>query len=699
MNWNKYPFLRLVTALAAGIALHDVVGTAALQNARLYGVLILLLGATALLSRGLKSYRYRWTFGVLTLLVLMYLGFFRAALQQVTVKKDYYGNLASDNGYYLACVDDPPTEKDNSVKVLLKLEGYRNDTAEIKVSGKVMAYFQKTEAALNLDYGDLLAFTVPIEPVPPPLNPEEFDYRRYLERRGVTGRVYLKEGDWHDTGVWEGNPIFAFAYRFRDRLLQILQDSGLSEEEFGIGAAILLGYDESLPTQVRQSFVAAGAMHILCVSGMHVGIVYLLASFFLGLLGRGKKAAAAKKLVLLFLIWFYALITGLSPSVMRSALMISFLIVGELIRRKGFALNSIAASAFVLLLIDPNNLYAIGFQLSYIAVVGIVLLQKPIYKLLYVENKPLDKLWEITAVSLAAQIATMPFTVYYFNQFTPYFWLSNIFMTPLSFLVILLGMLLLLLSKVPMLGFCLGKSVWISLKMMNGVVSSIEQLPLSLVKGLYMSDFQFGMSLALLLLLWLFVNLKKKRMMMEMLVLSAVFAVSLAFDSQRALQQNQLIVYSLRNHTAVDLVSGGDHLLLCDEKLLGDPSSIDYSLKGSWAKRQLTMNPTCYSLQEEFENGEAMKKGGMLSFHGVLLAFWDPSVAVDSCYYPIAVDCLVVREKQPPDLQRIGNSYHPGVLLIDGSVPKYLAQEWIRQAESMDIPCHDLKEGTFIIDL
>ena len=182
-------------------------------------------------------------------------------------------------------------------------------------------------------------------------------------------------------------------------------------------------------------------------------------------------------------------------------------------------------------------------------------------------------------------------------------------------------------------------------------------------------------------------------------MLSAVFAVSLAFDSQRALQQIQLIVYSLRNHTAVDLVSGGDHLLLCDEKLLGDPSSIDYSLKGSWAKRQLTMNPTCYTLQEEFEKEEAMKKGGMLSFHGVLLAFWDPSVAVDSCYCPIAVDCLVVREKQPPDLQRIGNSYRAGLLLIDGSVPKYLAQEWIRQAESMDIPCHDLKEGAFIMDL
>ena len=693
MNWNKYPFLRLVTALAAGIALHDVVGTADLQNARLYGVLILLLGAMALLSRGLKSYRYRWTFGVLTLLVLMYLGFFRAALQEVTVKKDYYGNLALDTGYYLACVDDPPTEKDNSVKVLLKLEGYRNDTAETKVSGKVMAYFQKTEAALNLDYGDLLAFTVPIEPVPPPLNPEEFDYRRYLERRGVTGRVYLKEGDWHDTGVWEGNPIFAFAYRFRDRLLQILQDSGLSEKEFGIGAAILLGYDESLPAQVRQSFVAAGAMHILCVSGMHVGIVYLLASFFLGLLGRGKKAAVAKKLVLLFLIWFYALITGLSPSVMRSALMISFLIVGELIRRKGFALNSIAASAFVLLLIDPNNLYAIGFQLSYMAVVGIVLLQKPIYKLLYVKNKLLDKLWEITAVSLAAQIATMPFAIYYFHQFTPYFWLSNLFMTPLSFLVILSGMLLLVFSWVPWLNLALGKVVWALLHVMNLSVAWIERLPCSLVKGLYMNDFQFALSLLFLLLLWLFVNLKKKRMMLEMLTVSAFFALTMAWRSQHLSHHSQFMVYSVRNHTAINIVDGFKNVLLCDEGLLAEASSIDYSMKGHWARDQLSMNPVCFTLDENIDNELVVKHRHLLSAHGVLLAFWDPAMALHNGKPKVAVDYLMVREKQRPDLQRVVDTYRVGTLLVDRSVPNYMAKEWISQAEAFGISCFDLKNG------
>lgn len=699
MNWNKYPFLRLLIPLAIGILLCNVVGLVGCDKTLLYAILVVLLSAEILLSCLLKNYRHRWIFGIQTMLVFMYLGYFRGCLQDITAKKDYYGDLAGQSGLYLARVYDPPTVKDKSVKVLLELEGFRNDTLEVKVIGKVMAYLQKTEEALKLEYGDLLSFSVPIEQVSPPLNPEEFDYRKYLERRGVTGRVYLKEDNWRPLGVRECNAVFAFAYRFRHHLLEILERKGITEDEFGIGAAILLGYDESLPVQVRQSFVAAGAMHILCVSGMHVGIVYLLASFFLGFLGRGKKAIKVRKSVLLALIWFYALLTGLSPSVMRSALMISFLIVGELIHRKGFALNSIAASAFVLLLVDPNNLYAVGFQLSYVAVVGIVLLQRPIYNLIYVPNKLLDKIWEITAVSAAAQIATLPFAIYYFNQFTPFFWLSNLFLTPLSFLVILTGMMLLMLSWIPMIGAALGKVVWLMLHLMNSVVSGVEQLPLSLVKGLYINDFQFGLSLLLLLLLWLFVSLKKKRMMMEMLVLSAVFAVSLALGSQKSLHENCMIVYSLNKHTAIDFVSNGSHVLLCDESLLSDPSAIDYSLKGSWAKLQLTMNPPCFTLKEDFSLESVRKKAWLFSFQGVVVALWEPDLAVDSCFQRVTVDYLVVREKQRPDLRRISNSYIIGMLVIDGSVPGYLADEWIRQAEELDIPYHDIKSGALICEL
>lgn len=250
-----------------------------------------------------------------------------------------------------------------------------------------------------------------------------------------------------------------------------------------------------------------------------------------------------------------------------------------------------------------------------------------------------------------------------------------------------------------MIGAALGKVVWLMLHLMNSVVSGVEQLPLSLVKGLYINDFQFGLSLLLLLLLWLFVSLKKKRMMMEMLVLSAVFAVSLALGSQKSLHENCMIVYSLNKQTAIDFVSNGSHVLLCDESLLSDPSAIDYSLKGSWAKLQLTMNPPCFTLKEDFSLESVRKKAWLFSFQGVVVALWEPDLAVDSCFQRVTVDYLVVREKQRPDLRRISNSYKIGMLVIDGSVPGYLADEWIRQAEELDIPYHDIKSGALICEL
>lgn len=685
MNWNKYPFVRLFFALALGVALREAFGGAEYDPSWLLALLLAFMGVLVLLFRLLKSYRYQWIYGLATILTFVYLGYFRACLRE--------GAIIQDGAHYLARVYDPPSEKDKSMKAVLEIRGVVTDTALVKASGKVMAYFEKTDEAMSLAYGDVLAFSVPIEAIPPPMNPDEFDYRQYLERRGVTGRVYLRQGDWLDTGVDEVNPLFSFAYRFRDRLLLVLQRCGVTEDEFGVGAAILLGYDESLPAQVKQNYVAAGSMHILCVSGMHVGIIYLLASFLLGFLGKGKRAALIRRLTLLVLIWFYALLTGLSPSILRATLMITFVLFGELIHRKGFALNSIAASAFVLLMIDPNNLFAIGFQLSYVAVVGVVLLQKPIYNLVYVNDKLLDKVWEITAVSLAAQISTIPFTIYYFNQFTPYFWLSNLFMTPLSFLAILSGMLLLLFSWVPWLGVVLGKVVWFLLHVMNQSVSWIERLPLSLVKGLYMDDLQFALSLLLLLLLLLFVNLKKKRMMMELLTVSVVFVLALAWRAQRLSQQSGFWAYSVRNHTAIAIVDGFTHVLLCDEGLLSEASSIDYSLKGHWARDQLSMNPSCYLLTEDVDNNMVCKRKHLVSAHGVLLALWDPLLGLDESGHGIAVDYLMVREKQQPELRRVVNTYHVGTLLVDGSVPDYLAKEWINQAEALGIPCRNLKNG------
>ena len=645
-----------------------------------------------------KRQQRGWVFGSLMAAQLLLAGFDLARVHEAECQRAYFRQYESEASWYVARLCDYPNERPNSIRTVLQLEyQFGDSTPSRPVTGKVMAYFSKSDSAFSLRYGDLIAIPAPIREVAPPLNPEEFDYRDYLQRKGITGQVFLKEDDWVDLQVNNANPIYAFSYRFRDILLASLRRSGLKDDEFGVAAAILIGYDDSLADEMRKNYVAAGSMHILCVSGMHVGIIYLLASFLLGFLNRKKWQKTLKQLLLLALIWLYALIAGLSPSILRSALMISFVIIGELLHRKGFAINSIAASAFILLCANPYNLFEIGFLLSYSAVVGIVVLQKPIYNLVSVNNKLLDRAWEITAVSLAAQMATVPFTLFYFHQFTTYFWLSNLFMTPISFVVVISGIVLLLVSWIPYVNVLVGYLVWGAIYVMNRIVSWVEQLPLSIVKGLYVSGFEFALLLVAFLMLLLAVVWRKRRLLIAMCFVLLVATCSVTFRLYRTENQYGMTVFSLRNHTAVDFVRGNEHVLLADSLLTDDESTMDYSLKGIWAKRHLSAHPQTIGLEEDFENGYLRKKSNLVSFDGKLLALWDGMQCFDSLSYRLPVDYLIVTNStgggKRADLQSVIKVYDVKMLVVDGSLPKYQAEKWIAQADALHLPCYYVGKG------
>lgn len=701
-SWSKYPFVRILVPFALGIWCRFFFAPLPVPELTLMAVMALLF-AFVVAAVVIKSRRLNWLFGVVMGCYLVMAGYSLTRVHEASVQRSYFRNFEGDARYYVARVYEPPKERDNSVRALLELEYQFGDTAPSRpVTGKAMAYFQKSDSALALRYGDLIAIAAPIGEVAGPKNPEEFDYRSYLLRKGVTGHAYLKDADWIDLHTNQANPLFAFSYRFRDKLIASLRHCGLEGHELGVAAAILLGYDDYLEDEMRQKYVAAGSMHILCVSGMHVGILYLVASFLLGFLGRKKWHKTLKSLLLLAFIWYYALIAGLSPSILRASLMISFVIIGEMIRRKGFVINSIAASAFILLCVNPNNLLDLGFLLSYSAVIGIVTLQQPIYRLLYVKNKLLDRAWEITAVALAAQLATLPFTLFYFQQFTTYFWLSNLFMTPISFLVVMGGMLLLLVSWIPFVNVAFGYLVWGMIYVMNFVVAWIDRLPFSIIKGLYVSEFEFLMLLTAFLLLLLGVVLQKRRLLVGTLTALLLLMVSVTVRHYRMDDQSGMAFFSLRNHTAVDCIKGGQHVLVADALLSEDASVVDYSLKGFWAKRNLSPQPEVVALDEDYDGPYLRKKSNLVTFEGKLLALWDDNWAVeDSLSYRLPVDYLLVTKSmgggKRADLQSITNGYDVGVLLIDGTVPQYLARQWEQQAALVGLPCQNLGDGAWLV--
>ncbi len=687
INWFKYPLIRLLMPFALGIWLSFSCLNLSKNMVSYLLIAVVLLGiALFVVASAVKDYRYRWVFGVLLNMHLILIG-----VVVVHIRDD---DLDASQEIFVAHLAECPTEKERSVKVILKMQSDQ---------GAVMAYFEKNERSLGLRYGDVIAFYEPPDMVEPPKNPEQFDYQKYLYRKGILRQVYLKDDAWDELGMNSANPIYAFSYRLRDFLLSTMRDLGIEGDEYAVAAAILLGYDDTLPTELRQKYVAAGSMHILCVSGMHVGVVFMVFSYLLGFLNRRKTwQNVLKQSLLLLFIWFYALLAGLAPSILRSTIMLSFVIIGDMLKREGVLLNSLAASAFLLLCIDPANLFNVGFLLSYCAVIGIVVLQRPIYNLFYTKFKFLDKIWELTAVTLAAQIATAPFSIYYFHQFPSYFWLSNLFMGPISTVVIIGGMVMLLVCFIPYINIGVAFCVKWMVYAMNFIVTRVESLPFSIIKGLYINTLEFVCLLIALLLLMMLIEHKKKFMMFGMLSMFLVFSASQLTRSVCQRTQMSLTIYSMSKNTAIDFVYGTEHVLLCDTMVMSDPSLANFSVENNLIREGVYKNGTLLPLCcPKFENHYMTKCKNILSFGGKTIAFFDKNstFGVKLPFRP-HVDCFVVHGRNKVDLEKLLNCYIVDLLIIDGSVPDYLRSRIIEKADEVGQAYYDVKiAGAFILRL
>jgi competence protein ComEC len=343
----------------------------------------------------------------------MVLGMLLTAMQK---SKGQLAISANQKQEYLLMITEEPSESAKSIKIVGDVFIQSINKNSSSTSAKCLIYLAKDSLAKMLNYGDHLQINTRLSGINPPQNPHEFNYRKYLKNRNINHQAYLNKDAWQIIDHKQANPIKYYALKIRRHFLNTLTDSNLSESEFAVAAAILLGQDEILDDETRQDYAGAGAMHVLCVSGLHVGIIFLAFNLILSFLKKKGTQKMIKTMLLILLIWSYALITGFSPSVLRATVMLSFIIVGEAFGKKGNIYNSIATSAFLLLLINPLMIMEVGFQLSYAAVIGIVSLYPQIKKQLYHPNRIIDKTLSILIVSVAAQLGTFPLAIISINS-------------------------------------------------------------------------------------------------------------------------------------------------------------------------------------------------------------------------------------------------------------------------------------------
>lgn len=554
--FNNIPFLRITLAFAAGIIISATFNVP-IQLLYYTGCVLFI----SLIALSIKySYRISRFWGSVVFIFLINIGSITHSLYNT--KNDF-----AKSGTMAATILETPQEKQNSYKSLVLLHtNQTNDTITIHKE-KLIVYFEKSEAAMNLIPGNQIIFNAVPETIKNRGNPNEFDYKKYLNNKRIYRQAYLRATNWQTSPGSIKTPVI-WAELIREELLKTYRKQHLGKKETEILSALTLGYKRNLDLETKRVFSAAGAMHVLAVSGLHVGIIYLIISFFLGFLKKQKAGRFLFPAISISALWLYAFITGFSPSVMRASSMFSLVIIANSTNCKANIYNSLAASAFILLLINPNNLFETGFQLSYSAVFGIVFLQPRIAKLWQVKNKILKFLWDLFTVSLAAQISTFPLTAFYFNLFPTYFLLSNFIVIPAAMLLIPLGLCLLVFSKIAVLGTLLSIVTKGIISVVYGMLAQIESFPFSTLE---IALSAYGLTLVVIVSLSIFVFLEFKKANAIKAALAALLCLFISFAAHNYKQSrnNEIIVLNTKE-TAVCLIAGRNIYAITNDTLTPD---------------------------------------------------------------------------------------------------------------------------------
>jgi competence protein ComEC len=576
--WNNLPFVRLLIAFLSGILMAINFPMFVKLNWMLFLIPITLL---LILNQWFKpNYQYRFIKGFPIFIFLFLFGIKLVELNNEINYNNHFSKHKHD--YYLVKIDEPAKNKQNTLKIIGEIIATKDSKSWKKTTGKILVYIAKDAKAAKLKYGDIILCNSNIKTTPAPKNPFEFNYKKYLGFHQIYHQTYLNSKNWIHTKQKKANPILVFSYQLRNYLLSLISQHHIHGDEYAIGSALILGYEDDLSNEVIGSFAATGALHVLSVSGLHVGIVFLVLNYFLQFLGESKPARITRFIVSVSGLWLYALITGLSPSVWRAAAMFSLITAGKFYKKDISTFNIIGCSAFILLCINPYMITEVGFQLSYLAVFGIVTFHQKFYDLLIFKNKILDNIWSISCVSVAAQLVTFPLGLLYFHQFPNYFLFSNLVVIPLSTIILYAGILLLAVAKIPVAGALLAKVLHSLLWILKYTVSVFENLPLALIEGIAISTFETFLIYGIVISLYAY-WLQKKLFYINIALFLCISICSLQIAEKiNQVHQKKIVIYAINKHFAVDFITGNNNVLLADSLLLKDKDKMKFHLTPHW---------------------------------------------------------------------------------------------------------------------
>lgn len=695
--WKKTPFLRFLVPLAAGIILQWHLQFS--QNYLWYAA-----GISAATLIGLffiplfEKFRYSFAGGLAIILLLAATGALLTRHRDIRNHPQWLGHYYEKNDKLVVTLDEPLVVKTKSFKADASVNFLIRGDKTIPIKGKIIIYFGRDTAASpeksilsELTYGSQLLLGKPLQAIRNAGNPGGFDYKRYCLFHDISHQVYLKPDEFILLPGKNETWLKRFLISTRNGVLYILRSHIRGEKELGLAEALLIGYKNDLDKNLVQSYTNTGVVHIIAISGLHLGLIYWLLLQLLMPMRKPKGLRWLRPLLIIAGLWLFALLAGSQPSIVRSAAMFTCMVIGDSYLRKGNIFNTLAFSAFILLCWNPFWLWDVGFQLSYAAVLSIVLFMRPVYHLFYIHNKLLDFFWKLTSVTIAAQVLTLPVSVYHFHQFPLLFILSNFIAVPLGSVILIGEIVLCAVSFLPPVAALAGKILSGLIWFMNTYIERVEALPYSLWDGLQITILQ---TVVLFILIagfsyWL---LEKSKIGLYCGLTALLVFVSLRTASfLQTGHQKKIIVYNIPQRQAMDFVDGRKYFFYGDDNLLKDDFLRNFHLKPS---RILNRAAPTKQLKNFYQ------QDNYFVYHGKKIILADKTLSFRITNDIVPVDLIVISKNPKLYFKTLANLLDIKQVVFDSSVPPWKMKYWKKDCDSLGIPWHDVNEsGAFVMNL
>ncbi|MCT4580584.1 MAG: ComEC family competence protein [Flavobacteriales bacterium] len=575
---RRVPFLKILIPLLLGIILskHFPYSLSVFLT-----IVFLFLGGILFFAKTFQqSYTTNHFFGLFISLFLLFFGSSYTHFRTEINFPNYFQHLQTDSileGY----ISEAIIEKKKCFETVISLKKVYQNHSKTITNGKIKCLFPK-QLSHSLQIGDVILFKAQLNEINPPAFPEQFNYKKYLEAKGIFHSTYLTKNQF--IKISHINTPYILAQKARVNLIKLFRKSYLNKDGLAIVSALFLGEKKLLNTTIKDHFTTIGAMHVLAVSGLHVGILLFIINGCLNFFFRKNKSTKLKLLLSILLIWGFAFITGLSVSVMRASIMFSLIAIGRLLLENKNIYNIILASAFVLLIINPNFITDIGFQLSYLAVLGIIYFYPKIFNLFFIKNKIINYIWSITAVSIAAQIATIPISIFYFHQISILSILSNIFVTCFAILIITIGVLMLSTIYIDFIFLFLSKCLNTLIEVLLQIVKKLALTPYGKLEGLTLSTLELGLYFVGVFCFIILLETKRLKYLNYTLMILLCFTISKHYNYNQRKQLQKITFLNTNNQIAFNITTPNNNILchsISDKEVM---YYLSKSLQNFWLK-------------------------------------------------------------------------------------------------------------------